>query len=289
MSPGKSGVFAAVTDRPLSGLRRSRAVLVTGAGGEMGHSLIQALAREGTSVVAMDIRELEPGVREHCENAFVGDVCDAQLLERLLAMYEVDEVFHLAALLSTRGEFAPETAHQVNVVGTLNLLKLAAEQARSHGRPVKFVFPSPIAAYGIPDLDTKRKAGAVKEDQLLEPHTMYGVQQARGRAPRPLLRGSLPQAREGPHREADRLQVDQVPWHHQRGDRAVGRNERLRPRDDPRGGGGQGVPLLRAAGLAHPVHDDARGDRCSREANGGTQGIALAKHLQRGQLLAECG
>ncbi|MFM1829787.1 MAG: hypothetical protein RLZZ558_127, partial [Planctomycetota bacterium] len=128
MSPGKSGVFAAVSDRPLSGLRRSRAVLVTGAGGEMGHSLIQALAaRPDTSVVAMDIRELDPQVRGHCENAVVGDVCDAQLLERLLAMYEVDEVFHLAALLSTRGEFAPETAHQVNVVGTLNLLKLAAE------------------------------------------------------------------------------------------------------------------------------------------------------------------
>lgn len=181
MSPGKSGVFAAVTDRPLSGLRRSRAVLVTGAGGEMGHSLIQALAaRPDTSVVAMDIRELDPQVRGHCENAMVGDVCDAQLLERLLAMYEVDEVFHLAALLSTRGEFAPETAHQVNVVGTLNLLKLAAEQARSHGRRVKFIFPSSIAAYGIPDLETKRRAGAVKEDQFLEPHTMYGVNKLAG-------------------------------------------------------------------------------------------------------------
>ena len=181
MSPGKSGVFAAVGDRPLSGLRRSRAVLVTGAGGEMGHALIQVLAaREGTGVVAMDIRELDPSVREHCENAFVGDVCDAQLLERLLAMYEVDEVFHLAALLSTRGEFAPETAHQVNVVGTLNLLKLAAEQARSHGRRVKFVFPSSIAAYGIPDLETKRRAGVVKEDQFLEPHTMYGVNKLAG-------------------------------------------------------------------------------------------------------------
>ncbi|MEY4827716.1 MAG: hypothetical protein RLZZ288_1267, partial [Planctomycetota bacterium] len=181
MSPGKSGMYPAVHERPLSGGRRSRAVLVTGAGGEMGHSLISALAaRKDTSVVAMDIRELDPHVREHCENAFVGDVCDANLLERLLAMYEVDEVFHLAALLSTRGEFAPETAHQVNVVGTLNLLKLSAEQARSHGRRVKFIFPSSIAAYGIPDLDTKRKAGAVREDQFLEPHTMYGVNKLAG-------------------------------------------------------------------------------------------------------------
>jgi nucleoside-diphosphate-sugar epimerase len=95
-------------------------------------------------------------------------------------MYEVDEVFHLAALLSTRGEFAPETAHQVNVVGTLNLLKLSAEQARSHGRRVKFIFPSSIAAYGIPDLETKRKSGALREDQFLEPHTMYGVNKLAG-------------------------------------------------------------------------------------------------------------
>jgi nucleoside-diphosphate-sugar epimerase len=181
MTPAKSGIFPAVQDRPLSGLRRSRAVLVTGAGGEMGHSLIAALAaRPGTSVVAMDIRELDHEVRAKCENAFVGDVCDAQLLERLLAMYEVDEVFHLAALLSTRGEFAPETAHQVNVVGTLNLLKLSAEQARSHGRRVKFIFPSSIAAYGIPDLETKRRSGAVREDQFLEPHTMYGVNKLAG-------------------------------------------------------------------------------------------------------------
>ena len=181
MSPGKSGMFPAVHDRPVSGLRRSRAVLVTGAGGEMGHSLIAELsARPGTAVVDMDIRELDPAVRSQCENAFVGDVCDAQLLERLLAMYEVDEVFHLAALLSTRGEFAPETAHQVNVVGTMNLLKLSAEQARSHGRSVRFHFPSSIAVYGIPNLKTKQQAGAVREDQFLEPHTMYGVNKLAG-------------------------------------------------------------------------------------------------------------
>jgi len=168
-------------ERPLSGLRRSKAVLVTGAGGEMGHSLIAQLsARAETSVVAIDIRELNLEIRAHCEETFVGDVCDVHLLERVLAMYEIDEVFHLAALLSTRGEFAPETAHQVNVVGTLNLLKLSADQARSHGRAVKFIFPSSIAAYGIPDLQSKQKAGAVREDQFLEPHTMYGVNKLAG-------------------------------------------------------------------------------------------------------------
>ena len=64
-------------------------------------------------------------------------------------------MFHLAALLSTRAEFTPVTAHQVNVEGTLNLLEFAQREAESHGRPVVFMYPSSIAAYGLPDLATK--------------------------------------------------------------------------------------------------------------------------------------
>ena len=44
------------------------------------------------------------------------------------------------------------TAHQVNVEGTLNLLEFAQHEAESHGRPVVFMYPSSIAAYGLPDL-----------------------------------------------------------------------------------------------------------------------------------------
>ena len=54
--------------------------------------------------------------------------------------------FALAALLSTRAEFTPVTAHQVNVEGTLNLLEFAQHEAESHGRPVVFMYPSWIAA-----------------------------------------------------------------------------------------------------------------------------------------------
>jgi len=146
----------------------------------MGHGLLQALAERGTAIVAMDVRELDASFRSLCRETIVGDIRDPALLERLLTNYEIDEVFHLAALLSTRGEFAPETAHAVNVGGTLNLLNLAAEQARTHGRAVKFVFPSSIAVYGIPDLATKSKSGRVNEDQFLEPRTMYGVNKLEG-------------------------------------------------------------------------------------------------------------
>ncbi len=157
------------------GARRSSAVLITGAGGEVGHGLICALhGAGGNSIIATDLRKLEPDQRKMCLETFVGDVCDETLLDRLLAMYEITEIYHLAALLSTRAEFKPETAHAVNVGGTLNLLHLAAEQTRSHGRRVKFIFPSSIAAYGLPDVATKEKAGAIREDDYPSPTTMYG-------------------------------------------------------------------------------------------------------------------
>lgn len=168
---------------PPTGQQRDSAILVTGAGGEMGHGLLSALsatAGRRAVILALDVRELAPEIRAHCDHSFVGDICDQALLERLLAMYEITEIYHLAALLSTRGEFAPETAHQVNVGGTLNLLHLAAEQARSHGRTVKFFFPSSIAVYGMPDVATKRAAGEVREDQHCEPHTMYGCNKLAG-------------------------------------------------------------------------------------------------------------
>ncbi len=86
----------------------------------------------------------------------------------------MDLVFHLAALLSTRGEFTPTTAHQVNVEGMLRMLEFAQKEGESHGRPVVFLYPSSIAAYGMADLETKARAGKVREDDWNVPTTMYG-------------------------------------------------------------------------------------------------------------------
>ena len=153
---------------------RQPVVLVTGAGGEIGHGLIESLSAARRKIVTLDVRPLEAGTARLVEREFVGSVLDAYLLERVLAEYEVDLVFHLAALLSTRGEFTPTTAHEVNVQGMMTLLEFAQKQGESHGRPVVFLYPSSIAAYGMPDLDTKASAGRVKEDEHLFPATMYG-------------------------------------------------------------------------------------------------------------------
>ncbi len=160
---------------PDRGLRRSTATLVTGAGGEVGHGLLAALHDNGArNLVALDIRGLEEAQRRLVRESYAGDICESSFLQRFESMYEVTEVYHLAAVLSTRTEFAPEIGHKINVGGTLNMLRLAADQARSHGKRVKFMFPSSIAVYGLPDTEAKARAGAVTEDQHTEPRTMYG-------------------------------------------------------------------------------------------------------------------
>ena len=153
---------------------RNPVILITGAGGEIGHGLITRLTESGRPIVTVDIAPLEPGLARLVHREYTGSIADTGLLERILAQFEVELVFHLAALLSTRAEFTPVTAHQVNVDGTLNLLEFAQHEGESHGRPVIFIYPSSIAAYGIPDLDTKARAGRVSEDQWNAPQTMYG-------------------------------------------------------------------------------------------------------------------
>src|SRR5215210_243981 len=153
---------------------RTASVLVTGANGEIGHGLLTRLAGTGRPIVTIDIAPLERSLARLVRREVTGSITDTGLLERVLAEFEIDLVFHLAALLSTRSEFTPVTAHHVNVEGTLNLLEFAQHQGESHGRPVTFVYPSSIAAYGLPDLETKMRGSAVTEDQYAHPTTMYG-------------------------------------------------------------------------------------------------------------------
>lgn len=155
---------------------RKPAVLITGASGEIGHGLIERLAADGSrAIVTLDLAPLDPALSKKVSREIIGSILDRAALDRILAEYEVDLVFHLAALLSTRSEFSPLTAHEVNVGGTLNLLEFAQQQSTTHGRPVVFMYPSSIAVYGMPNLTVKAAAGRVAEDQWTESTTMYGM------------------------------------------------------------------------------------------------------------------
>jgi nucleoside-diphosphate-sugar epimerase len=154
---------------------RKPVVLITGASGEIGHGLIERLAANGDhAVVTLDLKPLARELALHVQQQFMGSILDNQLLDRILAEYEIDLVFHLAALLSTRGEFAPASAHRVNVEGTIAMLEFAQRQGESHGRPVMFLYPSSIAVYGLESLQAKARAGKVKENEYTNPTTMYG-------------------------------------------------------------------------------------------------------------------
>ncbi len=150
-----------------------KAVLVTGACGEIGQALIQGLAKKGGyRIVTTDLMPLPDTIKSLAVEHLQGD-----LVYRVKQFYDYnfDVIFHLAASLSSKAEVATEEAHRINVEGTMQLLMLAAYKSEKRGKPVKFLFPSSIAAYGFANVEAKRLGGRVTEDQYIHPHTMYGA------------------------------------------------------------------------------------------------------------------
>ena len=154
---------------------RKPVILITGANGEMGHGLIKTLsANKQANILALDLETLSDSHSNRVFESIQGDILDQKMLDMINTEYEISSIYHLAALLSTRAEFSPMIAHDVNVNGTLNLLSLALQQAKSQGETVKFFFPSSIAVYGMDSLEEKKSAGAILETEYLNPKTMYG-------------------------------------------------------------------------------------------------------------------
>jgi nucleoside-diphosphate-sugar epimerase len=131
-------------------------------------------AEKKAKILALDLNALDECLEPYCDRFIQGDILDKMLLGKLMAEYEITTIYHLASILSTKAEYNPETAHEINVEGTLNLLRLGVEISQWQGYPVKFIYPSSIAVYGLPDLETKRKEGRIKETQWCRPITMYG-------------------------------------------------------------------------------------------------------------------
>ena len=149
-----------------------KTVLVTGACGEIGQALVQELSKRGDyQVVTADMAPLPDTIKNIVSEHVQGD-----LVYKIKTFYDYDFdiIFHLAASLSSKAEIATEEAHRINVEGTMQLLMLAAYRSEKYKKAVKFLFPSSIAAFGMSDIDVKKSAGCVKEDEYNTPHTMYG-------------------------------------------------------------------------------------------------------------------
>lgn len=151
-------------------------ILITGANGEVGHGLISALSKTGKyEIIALDIHELDQELQKLVYESVIADVNDTKVIQNILSDHQITTIFHLAAILSTGAEKDPENAISVNAGGTQKILASANNIAHKEDRVIKFVLPSTIAVYGLPDLEIKKKAGAVIENQYLDPITIYGI------------------------------------------------------------------------------------------------------------------
>jgi CDP-glucose 4,6-dehydratase len=129
---------------------QDKRVLVTGCTGFIGSWLTAALVERGADVIGL-IRDRVPYsqlLRSGAVDAITvvdGDVTDYQLLERTLAEYEVELVFHLAAqTIVGIANRAPLSTFETNVRGTWQLLEAVRRNPTVQG----LVMASSDKAYG---------------------------------------------------------------------------------------------------------------------------------------------
>lgn len=143
-------------------------VLVTGAFGLVGSDMVLALQEKYgvENVIALaheNMDENYQGVSEW------GDVRKAKGLEKIIKKYKINQVYHLAGILSAGSEKQPELAWEVNLLALKGILDLARDYK------LKVFWPSSIAAFG----PTTPKQN-VPQHTVLEPTTMYGVSKVAG-------------------------------------------------------------------------------------------------------------
>jgi len=129
---------------------QDRSVLVTGATGLLGGWLTESLVAKGARVVCL-IRDQVPysrfnaeGIRDRVDAAR-GDICDGETIDRVLAEYEVQTVFHLAAQTQVQvATRSPISTFESNIRGTWTTL----EACRRNPRVSEIVVASSDKAYG---------------------------------------------------------------------------------------------------------------------------------------------
>lgn len=150
-----------------------RSVFVTGAYGLLGGWLVKSLVAAGArpTVLRRDRVAASALVLEGTERHVTvvdGDIGDGALMERILAEYEVDAVFHLAAQsIVGVANRAPLSTFETNIRGTWIVL----EACRTVGVQAVVVAASD-KAYGVHD------ALPYREDHALQPRFPYDVSKA---------------------------------------------------------------------------------------------------------------
>jgi len=146
-------------------------ILITGATGQIGSELTPALReRYGAERVLAAGHKRKPDEEISRGGPYViCDVRDREALAGIVRDYEIDTIFHLAALLSAAAEAAPQRAWEINVTGLLNVLEIA----RSQGCAV--FLPSSIGSFGL-----STPKDPTPQVTIQRPTTMYGVSKVSG-------------------------------------------------------------------------------------------------------------
>ena len=145
-------------------------ILIIGAGGQLGSELTQALwHRYGKqNVIATDIKD--PGGILSGGNFEILDVLNRRQLSDLIRKNRINQIYHLAAVLSATGEKNPAFAWHLNMDGLIHVLDAAVEF-----RIERIYWPSSIAVFG-PNTPKHQ----TPQDTIMDPSTIYGISKLAG-------------------------------------------------------------------------------------------------------------
>ncbi len=164
-------------------------VLVTGASGALGPTVVDLLRERGFRVRALALSAPAPAGAEGEVDWLVGDICDRKLVEA--AMQGVSHVVHMAALLhiNNPGPHLAAEYERVNVKGTETVVEAALRQGVE-----RMVFISTIAVYGydrgtlLTEASEPLPATLYARTKLAGERIVLAVQGADGRACGTVLR-----------------------------------------------------------------------------------------------------
>jgi nucleoside-diphosphate-sugar epimerase len=141
--------------------------LIVGASGQFGTELTDKLRelRGRENVIASDVRESTRS-NEPFERL---DIMDKEAYHRVLKKYKIEEVYHLAAILSAKGEQDPLFAWNLNMQSLLTVLESGRDLVE------RIYWPSSIAVFGksSPKIQTPQST-------VMDPNTVYGISKLAG-------------------------------------------------------------------------------------------------------------
>jgi len=144
---------------------KQKTILITGAQGQIGTELAEKLSLNHR-VICSDISENNTSAGEFVHL----DVTNKNDYKKVLQEFKVDEIFHLAAILSAKGEKDPKLAWSVNLTGGLNAIELTEELNIS-----KIFWPSSIAVFG-----KQTQKENTPQHSITDPSTIYGITKLAG-------------------------------------------------------------------------------------------------------------